>query len=52
MISVPLQNNTAFGVGPYDRDQNVFNIQPVIPVRISENWNLINRSYSTYRLAT
>ena len=43
MISVPLQNNTAFGVGPYDRDQNVLNIQPVIPVRISENWNLINR---------
>ena len=43
MISVPLQNNTGFGVGPYDRDQNVLNIQPVIPVRISENWNLINR---------
>ena len=43
MISVPLQNNTAFGVGPYDRDQNVLNIQPVIPIRISENWNLISR---------
>ena len=43
MISVPLQNNTGFGVGQYDRDQNVLNIQPVIPVRISENWNLINR---------
>ena len=43
LTSVPLQNNTGFGVGPYDRDQNVLNIQPVIPVRISENWNLINR---------
>ena len=43
LISVPLQNNTGFGVGQYDRDQNVLNIQPVIPVRISENWNLINR---------
>ena len=43
LISVPLQNNTGFGVGPYDRNQNVLNIQPVIPVRISENWNLISR---------
>ena len=43
LISVPFQNNTAFGVGPYNRDQNLLNIQPVIPVRISENWNLINR---------
>jgi hypothetical protein len=43
LISVPLQNNTGFGVGPFDRNQNVLNIQPVIPVRISENWNLINR---------
>ena len=43
MISVPLQNNTGFGVGQYDRDQNVLNVQPVIPVRISQNWNLINR---------
>ena len=43
LISVPLQNNTGFGVGPYDRNQNVLNIQPVIPVGISENWNLIVR---------
>jgi hypothetical protein len=43
LISVPLQNNTGFGVGSFDRNQNVLNIQPVIPVRISENWNLINR---------
>jgi hypothetical protein len=31
IISVPLQNNTSFGIGPYDRNQNVLNIQPVIP---------------------
>ena len=43
LISVPLQNNTAFGVGPYDRTQNVLNIQPVIPINITENWNLIAR---------
>src|SRR5262249_14464083 len=43
LISVPLQNNTNFDIGPLDRTQNVLNIQPVIPVRISEKWNLITR---------
>jgi hypothetical protein len=43
LISVPLQNNTNFNVGPLDRTQNVLNIQPVIPMRVSENWNLISR---------
>ena len=44
MYSLPLQNNTSFGIGPHDRTQNVLNIQPVIPVGISEDWNLINRT--------
>jgi hypothetical protein len=43
LISVPVQNNLNFGIGPDDRTQNVLNIQPVIPVRVSENWNLITR---------
>ena len=43
LISVPVQNNSNFGIGPYDRTQNVLNIQPVIPIRASENWNLIIR---------
>jgi len=43
LISVPLQNNSNFAVGPYNRTQDVFNIQPVIPARISENWTLITR---------
>jgi len=43
MISVPLQNNSNFAIGPFDRIQNVLNIQPVIPVRLGENWNLIVR---------
>ena len=43
LISVPLQNNSNFGIGPYDRTQNVLNIQPVIPVGISPDWNLIVR---------
>jgi hypothetical protein len=43
LISVPFQNNSNFGIGPNDRTQNVLNIQPVIPVRVSEDWNLIIR---------
>ena len=42
MISLPLQNNTNFGIGEYDRSQNVLNVQPVIPASLG-NWNLINR---------
>ncbi len=44
LISVPLQNNSNFGVGPLDRTQNILNIQPVIPVQVSEKWNLITRT--------
>ena len=43
LISVPLQNNTAFAIGPYNRTQDVLNIQPVIPVKLTENWNVIMR---------
>ena len=43
LISVPVQNNSNFGIGPYDRTQDVLNIQPVIPVKLNEKWNLITR---------
>ncbi|HWY59890.1 MAG TPA: hypothetical protein VNZ03_35840 [Terriglobales bacterium] len=43
LISVPIQSNSNFGIGPFDRTQNVLNIQPVIPIQASENWNLIIR---------
>jgi hypothetical protein len=43
LISVPFQNINAFGIGPYDRTQDVLNIQPVIPVGIAKNWNMITR---------
>ena len=44
MISLPFQNSFDFGLGPYDRAQYILNIQPVIPIRLSDNWNLINRT--------
>jgi len=43
MISVPFQENWNFGIGPADRVQNIFFIQPVIPVGLGEHWNLITR---------
>ena len=44
MISVPFQNNTNFNVGPRDETQNVLNIQPVIPVDLNPEWNLVTRT--------
>ena len=44
LISVPLQNNFNFGVGPQDDLQYVLNIQPVVPFRVSEAFNLITRT--------
>jgi hypothetical protein len=32
LISLPLQNNINFGVGPGNDVQNVLNIQPVVPI--------------------
>jgi hypothetical protein len=43
LISVPVQSNSNFGVNPGNRTQNVLNIQPVVPVDLSRNWNLIIR---------
>jgi len=43
LISLPFQNNTSFGLGSYDRTQNVMNVQPVIPFDLGE-WLLITRT--------
>jgi len=43
LISVPVQNNFNGGIDPGNRTQHVLNIQPVITVKFSENWNLIIR---------
>ncbi len=43
LVSVPLQLNTNFGVGPDDRQQVVLNVQPVVPIKVAANWNVILR---------
>ena len=43
LISVQFQNNTNFGVGKLDNTQNILNFQPVLPVHLNQDWNLITR---------
>lgn len=43
MYSLPFQNNTTYGMGEYNRAQNILNIQPVLPFSLGEKVNLINR---------
>jgi hypothetical protein len=45
LISVPLQSNFNFGAGFHHNNMiYVLNIQPVIPIKLSEEWNLITRT--------
>ena len=43
-MSVPFQSNSNFNTGPFNRTQEVFNIQPVVPMHLSDDWNLISRT--------
>jgi hypothetical protein len=45
LISVPFQNNFDFG-GGFDDDgfRYTLNFQPVVPITLNENWNLISRT--------
>lgn len=43
LISVPFQNNTDVGIGANNGSRNTLNIQPVIPIKLSEKLNLITR---------
>lgn len=44
VITVPFQNNTNLNYGLYNRTQNILNIQPVIPLQVNPNVNLITRT--------
>jgi hypothetical protein len=43
LVSVPFQANWNMGVGPDDDTQWLLNFQPVVPIRLSAKWNLIQR---------
>jgi hypothetical protein len=45
LISIPFQSNFEWGGGPHSKGfKYTLNFQPVIPISISENWNLISRT--------
>jgi opacity protein-like surface antigen len=44
LVSLPFQSNTNFNAGPFNRAQEVLNIQPVVPLRINADWNMISRT--------
>ena len=44
LISVPLQSNVDFGIGPEDAYRYTLNIQPVIPIELNSDLNLVVRT--------
>jgi len=44
LISIPIQNNFNFNYGPKNETQYVGNLQPVIPIEATADWNVITRS--------
>ena len=43
LISVPFQSNFNFNTGPREKMTYVLNVQPVIPINLTADWNLITR---------
>jgi hypothetical protein len=44
LISVPIQYNIDYGIGAADADRTTLNVQPVIPIELDDEWNIISRT--------
>jgi hypothetical protein len=44
LYSFPFQNNTNFNTGPHKGTQDILNVQPVIPIHVTEDWTVITRT--------
>ena len=44
LISVPIQSNWDFDIGPEHAMRYLVNVQPVIPFTLTKDWNLITRT--------
>ena len=44
LISVPFQYNANLNYGPDKNTQSILNIQPVVPISVSPEWNVITRT--------
>jgi len=47
VIKLPIEEDVYSGTGPFSRNASALQIQPVFPVRISEDWLLIPRVVAT-----
>jgi hypothetical protein len=47
LISMPVQFNYDSGFGSEDGDRLTINVQPVIPIEINNDWNIISRTFTT-----
>lgn len=43
-ISIPFQNNTYYNAGPDKGMVNALLVEPVIPIRLNANWNIVTRT--------
>ena len=48
LISVPMKLDWNTGIGPANADQSVYIIQPVIPITLNEEWNVISRTIAPF----
>lgn len=48
LISLPIQNNWDFGIGPADAMRYTLNVQPVIPFSLTSTYNLVTRTIVPY----
>ena len=44
LYSFPFQSNTNFNYGPNNGTQEILNFQPVIPIHVTKDWNIITRT--------
>lgn len=44
LISLPFQSNFDFNTGEKDATVYILNVQPVIPIKLTHDWNLITRT--------
>ncbi|QLH42513.1 MAG: hypothetical protein HWD59_07185 [Coxiellaceae bacterium] len=48
LISLPFQNNTNYGLGKYNRTQDILYAQPLLPFNLNPNWTIYSRTIIPY----
>src|SRR5215469_7260672 len=44
LVTLPLENDLLFGVGPASATSNTLNFQPIFPFRFSRSWRIVTRT--------